>query len=111
LALSLCQRVHPPCGRGCTYDYFLFRRIEFIDSGKEAKEAPIESLIMTQATDFDAWSVVHELGHAWDDNFSHWLSAQLKTKTGGYTFPAGSGRWRRLLIIRQIKSETFIGSH
>ena len=75
------------CGRGCTYNFFIYRKIAFIDTGKPAKEAPFSSLIMTQAVDFDAWSVVHELGHAWDNHFHNRLSAGLEEQTGGNTDP------------------------
>jgi len=75
------------CGRGCTYNFFGYRKIALIDEGKSAKEAPFSSLIMTQAVDFDAWSVVHELGHAWDYHFYNRLSAGLEEQTGGHTDP------------------------
>ncbi|MEW6402992.1 MAG: RHS repeat-associated core domain-containing protein [Chloroflexota bacterium] len=32
---------------------------------------------------FDAWTVVHELAHSWDDNFDHGLSKGLRTFTLG----------------------------
>jgi hypothetical protein len=42
---------------------------------------------MTEVVDFDAWTVVHELAHAWDNHFGNWPSAQLETSTGGSTDP------------------------
>jgi hypothetical protein len=33
----------------------------------------------------DKWTVVHELGHAWDDHFGGRLSKALQKHTGGYT--------------------------
>lgn len=36
-------------------------------------------------TSIDEWTVIHELGHAWDANFGWWLSKGLEEFTGGYT--------------------------
>jgi hypothetical protein len=35
----------------------------------------------------DEWTVIHELGHAWDANFGWRLSEGLENATGGYTVP------------------------
>jgi RHS repeat-associated protein len=80
-------KISDACGRGCTYNFGIYQKIAFLDVGKPAKEAPFSNLIMTHVVDFDAWSVVHELGHAWDNHFHNRLSAGLEEQTGGHTDP------------------------
>lgn len=47
-------------------------------------------MIINAGVNFDAWSVVHELGHAWDANDGWRLSKDLEGYTGGFTIgPVG----------------------
>ena len=73
------------CGRGCTRDYV--RRIDLIDQGKPPapQTQPSAWIIEPWSINFDAWTVVHELGHAWDANHDWNLSKGLEQHTGGFT--------------------------
>ncbi len=49
------------------------------------------SMRLTNRTkSFGNWTIVHELGHAWDANFDHHLSQGLEKYTGGHTSSTGA---------------------
>jgi len=77
------------CGRGCTHGSL--RRIELIDNGQPPTLGThLSELIINPGINFDSWSVVHELGHAWDANHGWRLSKELEGYTGGFTIgPVG----------------------
>jgi hypothetical protein len=80
------------CGRGCTS----WNKIEFLDRGK-----PPTSINISNGDNIDKWTVVHELGHAWDGNNWGNLSKGLEKFTGGSTswfggYPSGCDVHNRL---------------
>lgn len=66
-----------------------------IDNGlpPTAGTSPSE-LVINLGINFDAWTVVHELGHAWDANRGSRLSRGLEEYTGGFTM----GRLGKALV-------------
>jgi len=76
------------CGRGCTNGSF--RRVELIDNNLPPTPGTSFSKLIIRPgreVNFDAWTVIHELGHAWDANFHGRLSGKLEKYTGGRTEP------------------------
>jgi RHS repeat-associated protein len=74
------------CGRGCTRGFL--RRIELIDNGLPPTPGTHPSELIIRSgweINFDAWTVAHELGHAWDANQGWRLSKGLEEHTGGVT--------------------------
>ena len=75
------------CGRGCTKG----NNIELIDNGllpplaPSSKNSLIDYYIVENSNkiNFDQWSVVHELGHAWDNKNFGFLHIQLVQWTNG----------------------------
>ena len=56
---------------------------------------PIEFKFTNSSVSINSWTVVHELAHAWDGNFSWVLSKKLEKYTGGYTsINAAAGKWK-----------------
>jgi RHS repeat-associated protein len=77
-----------PDGRGCTSG----NAIELLDSGRPPTQNPPAGNLVAyyikkpmSKVNFDQWTVVHELGHAWDHKNGSSLSRGLETYTGGYT--------------------------
>ena len=82
------------CGRGCTRPSSC--RTEMLDRGlPPAPGTRISEMIVNDDVDFDAWSIVHELGHVWDINHDWGLSKGLEEYTGGST----SGRMDPILFL------------
>ncbi len=70
------------CGRGCT----MGGRIELLDRGRPPEEGTsLGDLIINGWVNFDAWTIVHELGHLWDGRYGGRLSRGLERFTGGRT--------------------------
>ena len=57
------------------------------DIGSHGGEALHHRVSLSKKGTFTAWTVVHELAHAWDANHGWRLSAALEKYTGGYTSP------------------------
>lgn len=57
------------------------------DIGTHGGEALAHQVSFSTKGSFSAWTVVHELAHAWDANFGWKLSRLLEKYTGGYTSP------------------------
>jgi hypothetical protein len=55
------------------------------DIGSHGGEAFAHRINLSNKGTFSAWTVVHELAHAWDANYSWKLSRLLEKYTGGYT--------------------------
>jgi len=55
------------------------------DVGSHGGEALSHSVSLSTKGTFSAWTVVHELAHAWDANFGWQLSVTLEKYTGGTT--------------------------
>ncbi len=70
------------CGRGCTS----LGRIELLDQGRPpAPGTPMRDLIIKDWVNFDAWTIAHETGYAWDARWGWRLSRGLERFTGGRT--------------------------
>jgi hypothetical protein len=87
------SKVPSACGRGCTNG----RHIDLLDQGYLPTQSPHGNLTKyyvasnvngTPYTNFDQWTVVHELSHAWDAVNHGLLSAKLVVETGGWFGPA-----------------------
>ena len=61
--------------------------VERTDTGEHLALAYKGRIQLSKTTPFSAWSVVHELAHAWDARNQWRLSLQLQNFTGGYTNP------------------------
>ena len=76
------------CARGCT----TLGHIDLLDSYLLPEEQINGNLfnynIVNNNINFDQWTVIHELGHAWDAKDNGLLSASLVLKTGGGFGPA-----------------------
>jgi hypothetical protein len=78
------------CGRGCTYGSRSSSSI-ILDDDPSKPSADYINMdrsyghIINGKVDFDSWTIVHELGHAWDAHFGWSLSDDLQEYTGGYT--------------------------
>lgn len=57
------------------------------DIGSHGGEALAHRVSLSTKGPFTAWTVVHELAHAWDGNYGWRLSRELEKYTGGYTSP------------------------
>jgi len=69
------------CGRGCTRGIV----VELMDNGRPPDpNMPPSDLIIREGVNFDAWTIVHELGHVWDAHWGWHLSWGLMRFTGGY---------------------------
>src|SRR5215213_11299713 len=55
------------------------------DIGTHGGAALAHQVSFSTKASFSAWTVVHELAHAWDANYGWALSRQLEKYTGGYT--------------------------
>ncbi len=53
--------------------------------GSHGGEALHGRITLSSASSFNAWTVVHEFAHIWDENSGWQLSRQLERYTGGYT--------------------------
>jgi hypothetical protein len=53
--------------------------------GKHGGEAYSHRVSLSEKAPFSAWTVIHELAHAWDANHRWQLSVALEKYTGGYT--------------------------
>jgi hypothetical protein len=82
------SKVPNACGRGCTNG----QHIDLSDSGYLPIQSPNGNLTKyyiasevngTPKTNFDQWTVVHELGHVWDAKNNPRLSWKLIWATGG----------------------------
>ena len=72
------------CGRGCVIP--VLRKIDLMDRGlPPVGHTDMTDLIVNGDVNFDAWTMIHELGHAWDANHGWGLSEGLEMFTGGYT--------------------------
>jgi RHS repeat-associated protein len=70
------------CGRGCTVG----SRIGLLDQRRPPEEDTLlEDLVINGWVNFDAWTIVHELGHLWDGRYGWRLSIGLERFTGGHT--------------------------
>jgi hypothetical protein len=87
------SKVPKACGRGCTNG----NHIDLLDAGYLPAQSPKGDLSNyyvasnvngTPYTNFDQWTIVHELGHVWDGNNSPRLSWNLIWATGGEIGPA-----------------------
>ena len=61
--------------------------IEKKDIGAHGGEAYAHHVRLSARGDFSAWTVVHELAHAWDAQTGWRLSVALEKATGGFTSP------------------------
>ncbi len=59
--------------------------IQKADIGAHGGEASKHKVSLSATGTFTAWTVVHELAHAWDGNHTWQLSVALEKYTGGYT--------------------------
>jgi hypothetical protein len=57
------------------------------DIGSHGGEALHHRVSLSKKGTFTAWTIIHELAHAWDANHNWQLSAKLEKYTGGYTSP------------------------
>ncbi len=57
------------------------------DIGLHGGEAQAHQVSLSTKGTFAAWTVIHELSHAWDGNFGWQLSVKLQSYTGGFTSP------------------------
>jgi RHS repeat-associated protein len=75
------------CGRGCTSG----NKIKLLDRGLLPSSAPTEESIheylrndrVDPSINFDQWTIVHEIGHVWDNHNLQQLSFRLMLATGG----------------------------
>ena len=59
--------------------------VERTDTGKHLGLAYRGRIQLSRSTPFSAWSVIHELSHAWDAKHHWMLSVLLEKYTGGFT--------------------------
>jgi len=87
------SKVPNACGRGCTNG----RHIDLLDSGYLPTQSPNGDITKyyvaygvngTPFTNFDQWTVVHELGHVWDGSTNGQLHKDLVNATNGRFYPA-----------------------
>jgi hypothetical protein len=64
--------------------------IQKADIGSHGGEALAHRVSLSKKGTFSAWTVAHELAHAWDANHGWQLSVQLEKYTGGWTSPIAS---------------------
>ena len=57
------------------------------DIGIHGAEAMAHQVSFSSKGSFSAWTVIHELAHAWDANYGWKLSRRLEKYTGGFTNP------------------------
>jgi hypothetical protein len=57
------------------------------DIGSHGGEALAHKVALSIKGSFTAWTVVHELAHAWDANYGWGLARLLEKYTGGFTSP------------------------
>ncbi len=57
------------------------------DIGSHGGEALAHQVSLSTKGTFAAWTVIHELAHAWDGNHGWQLSVALQKHTGGFTSP------------------------
>ena len=62
-------------------------RFKKANIGSHGGEALLHYVSLSENGTFSAWTVVHELAHAWDANHGWRLSVALERYTGGYTSP------------------------
>ena len=70
--------------------------VKKVDIGPHGGDAQAHLVRFNSNGSFSAWTVVHELAHAWDANFGWKLSVALEKYTGGSTRPLLS--WLKKLI-------------
>jgi hypothetical protein len=86
------------CGRGCTHGRFLWRKafIELKDTNLSPQPgSDVTRMVEDGSINFDLWTVIHELAHAWDANHNWQLSRRLEQYSGGYT------NWVKGWLIRR----------
>jgi len=82
------QKVWYTCGRGCTKSGNL---IQLLNSNRLPPKSSSNNFLTTYTKksqseiNFDQWTVVHELGHVWDQNNNWNLSVRLEDATDGDT--------------------------
>ncbi len=59
--------------------------IRKVDIGSHGGEAFAHTVSLSNKGTFSSWTVIHELGHAWDANYGWRLSRRLEKYTGGFT--------------------------
>ena len=64
--------------------------IQKADIGSHGGEALAHRVSLSKKGTFSAWTVAHELAHAWDANQGWQLSVELEKYTGGWTSPIAS---------------------
>ena len=74
------------------------------DIGSHGGEALAHRVALSKKGTFTAWTVVHELAHAWDANYGWRLSRLLEKYTGGFTSPTLSLLKR---LVRRSDSSLF----
>jgi hypothetical protein len=62
-------------------------KVQKADIGSHGGEAVAHRVTLSTKGTFSAWTVVHELGHAWDANHGWMLSRLLQKYTRGFTSP------------------------
>jgi hypothetical protein len=75
------------CGKDKFVRYLGGVTIRKADIGSHGGEALAHQVTLSTRGAFSAWTLVHELSHAWDANYGWSLSRRLERYTGGFTSP------------------------